>query len=306
MEVFDSVTLLSLLIIPGDQFSEIWSSFNKPIIVLSSLNLVFPTITLFSLTLSDFGRRMSKVTRLNVTNQALQLFLINIPFLYVRLHLWAKYDTELSMFVVKNLCYIFLLCHSLYPGMIRMFKECERRRHKVGNFSKKKLMPYDQSFEMKDDSEEYEIRSETLGNVPSGLDQVDAGRSKSLHQPPNRLNEKDEWDNRKTFHGCPEKLGSTDIQLTRSSMQDLNLIPMTELSYDGTKDNESKDKGAIRRRQDSSNMATSALVESIESHSTNPNHRVSTSSSSPTTVGSPSSPKALNVSDSPVSSNSPL
>ena len=29
---------------------------------------------------------------------------------------WMKYD--LSLFVVKNLCYIFMLMHSLYPGMV--------------------------------------------------------------------------------------------------------------------------------------------------------------------------------------------
>ena len=149
---------------------------------------------------------------------------------------------------------------------------------------------------VKDDTEDPEIHSETFGNVTTGLDQVDSVRAKSLNTPPNQMNKKDEWENRKTFHGYPEKLNDSDIRvgITRSSMQ--NLIPMTELSYDETKENESRDTGAIRRRQDSSNMATAALVESIESHSTNPNHRVSTSSSSPTTLGSPSSPKILSLS----------
>ena len=32
------------------------------------------------------------------------------------LRAWMKYD--LSLFVVKNLCYIFMLMHSLYPGMV--------------------------------------------------------------------------------------------------------------------------------------------------------------------------------------------
>ena len=73
------------------------------------------------------------------------------------------------------------------------------------------------------------------------------------------------------------------------------MIPMTELAYEGTKDAIDGNKGAIKRRQDSTNIATAALVESLESHSTNPNHRVSTSSSSPTTIGSPSSPKSPNV-----------
>ena len=55
----------------------------------------------------------------------------------------AKYRQDLSMFVVKNLCYIFLLSHSLYPGMMRMFKECDRKRNKVKDFAKRKLIPHD-------------------------------------------------------------------------------------------------------------------------------------------------------------------
>ena len=51
---------------------------------------------------------------------------------------------DLSMFVVKNLCYIFLLSHSLYPGMIRMFKECDKRRKKIGDITRKRIHSVDQ------------------------------------------------------------------------------------------------------------------------------------------------------------------
>ena len=33
------------------------------------------------------------------------------------------YNYELSLFVVKNLCYIFMLMHSLYPGVNHLFKK---------------------------------------------------------------------------------------------------------------------------------------------------------------------------------------
>ena len=33
----------------------------------------------------------------------------------------AAFNYELSLFVVKNLCYIFMLCHSLYPGEMLCF-----------------------------------------------------------------------------------------------------------------------------------------------------------------------------------------
>jgi len=275
VEVFDSVTLLALLIDRNlsemKEYNEIWSTFNKPIIILSSLNLVFPTITLFALTLSDFGRRMSKITRLTVTNQALQLLLINIPFLYVRLYLWGKYRQDLSMFVVKNLCYIFLLSHSLYPGMIRMFKECDRKRSKVKDFAKRKLIP-NEIYGAKGYDENESQSEQAVDIIVTQLDEVDAVHPTSLYKP------------------------------NRSSMQEM--IPMTEMEYDRTKENADGNKDLIKRRPDSSNIATAAFVESMDV--TNPNHRVSTASSSPqATTGSPSSPKSSSVLESPVTKSSP-
>ena len=89
VEVFDSVTLLSLLFVQDrhDSHLKIWN-LNKMIIVLSSINLILPTITLYSLSMSDFGRHLDRVVRIKVLTQLLQLFVINIPFLGVRIHLW--------------------------------------------------------------------------------------------------------------------------------------------------------------------------------------------------------------------------
>lgn len=118
VEVFDSVTLLSLLIVQDRNYSylKIWN-FNQLIIVFASINLILPTITLYSLSLSDFGRHLDRVIHIKVVSQLLQLFVTNIPFLGIRIYLWAQLNYDLSLFVVKNLCYIFMLLHSLYPGV---------------------------------------------------------------------------------------------------------------------------------------------------------------------------------------------
>jgi len=120
VEVFDSVTLLSLLFVQDRKgnFIEIWNYFKHGIIVLSSINLILPTLTLYGLSLSGFGRHLNRVIHIKVLSQLLQLFVINIPFLGVRIYLWAWMKYDLSLFVVKNLCYIFMLMHSLYPGMV--------------------------------------------------------------------------------------------------------------------------------------------------------------------------------------------
>merc|ERR1712079_666570 len=103
-----------------------------------------PTLTLYSMSMSDFGRQMKKVSKLIVISQFLSLSLINIPFLSVRLYLWATYNYELSLFVVKNLCYMFLLVHSLYPGMVRLFARWKLGREKVSSISDASRQPFRQ------------------------------------------------------------------------------------------------------------------------------------------------------------------
>ena len=150
------MTLISLLIVQDKNYSylKIWN-FNQLIVFLSSFNLILPTITMYSLSLSDFGRHLDRVIHIKVITQLLQLFVVNIPFFGVRIYLWwvfslelkisfyqwffhhcvvtffprvrqnlycfsirAHLNYDLSLFVVKNLCYIFMLMHSLYPGMV--------------------------------------------------------------------------------------------------------------------------------------------------------------------------------------------
>ena len=41
----------------------------------------------------------------------------------------ANLDYELSLFVVKNLCYIFMLIHSLYPGIISVYSKLNCREN---------------------------------------------------------------------------------------------------------------------------------------------------------------------------------
>jgi hypothetical protein len=58
------------------------------IIVLSSINLILPTLTLYSMSMSDFGRHLENVIVIKVVYQLLHLLVINIPFLGVRIYLW--------------------------------------------------------------------------------------------------------------------------------------------------------------------------------------------------------------------------
>ena len=83
------MTLISLLIVQDKNYSylKIWN-FNQLIVFLSSFNLILPTITMYSLSLSDFGRHLDRVIHIKVITQLLQLFVVNIPFFGVRIYLW--------------------------------------------------------------------------------------------------------------------------------------------------------------------------------------------------------------------------
>ncbi len=58
------------------------------IIVLSSVNLLMPTVVLYMLSMSDYGRHLERVVPIKVFDQMVHLLAINIPFLGVRIYLW--------------------------------------------------------------------------------------------------------------------------------------------------------------------------------------------------------------------------
>ncbi|XP_071747713.1 uncharacterized protein [Lepeophtheirus salmonis] len=131
IEVFDSVTLLSLLFVNESKYLSDWHLDNA-IIALSSINLILPTFAIYMMSLSDFGRKLDKIVKIKFAYQLLQLTVINIPFLGLRMYLWVQYNFNLSLFVVKNLCYIFMLLHSLYPAaktiIVQTFMKTRFRR----------------------------------------------------------------------------------------------------------------------------------------------------------------------------------
>ena len=77
VEVFDSVTLLALLVVADkdSHFSKIWS-FNKLIIVLSSLNLMLPTVALYMLSMS--GRTGLERDMIVINQRSSTVILISI------------------------------------------------------------------------------------------------------------------------------------------------------------------------------------------------------------------------------------
>ena len=105
------MTLISLLIVQDKNYSylKIWN-FNQLIVFLSSFNLILPTITMYSLSLSDFGRHLDRVIHIKVITQLLQLFVVNIPFFGVRIYLWWVFFSYQKNLEKKIVGFFFSFC----------------------------------------------------------------------------------------------------------------------------------------------------------------------------------------------------
>ena len=87
-------------------------------------------------------------------------------------------------------------------------------------------------------------------------------------------------------------LDEVDAKWTKSKRISMeNMIPMTETSYGKDAPSKSLENGDEARQMEPSNIATEGLLESADKTASNINHRVSSSSSSPTTADVSPMPK---------------
>lgn len=105
-EVFDSITFLSLLFVAetGMLFS---FAYENAIIVFGCITLLLPNFCLYKLSHNDYGLIKTNVT-MSFVYKMLHLFLVNIPYMIVRIYLWSTMGQEVSIFLVKNVLHIIL------------------------------------------------------------------------------------------------------------------------------------------------------------------------------------------------------
>lgn len=117
-EIMDSVQFLSLLIVSDTHFLTTFT-FERAILSLSAINFVLPTITLYKLSLSEFG--LSHESPLIVAAyRLLHLVLVNVCYLAVRVYMWNALGGDISLFLMKNLLGVCTTLYALYPDLMRM------------------------------------------------------------------------------------------------------------------------------------------------------------------------------------------
>ncbi|KAL1451942.1 hypothetical protein WDU94_006271 [Cyamophila willieti] len=124
IEIFDSVSLLSVLLL-GDQVPPM---FERLVFMLAGINFILPTLSLYRLSLPDsLMTKLDDKYPLQLMHHLSRTFLIEIPFLTVRLFLWITYEEEASMFMMKNIFNILVTFRTLHPELVEFLSRDDRR-----------------------------------------------------------------------------------------------------------------------------------------------------------------------------------
>ncbi|XP_076069651.1 uncharacterized protein LOC143041541 isoform X2 [Oratosquilla oratoria] len=116
LEILDAVSLLS-------QFTKnmnLSSTFENVILGFGSTSFFLPAITLYKLSLSDYGRGSTNILA-SFFFRLFCLCFINIPYLLIRIHLWYVYKADVCVFVVKNVIYIFTLPLAVWSQALEIY-----------------------------------------------------------------------------------------------------------------------------------------------------------------------------------------
>ncbi|XP_037069461.1 uncharacterized protein LOC119090712 [Pollicipes pollicipes] len=123
-EIMDSVQFLSLLIL-SDSGMILPFTLENTVLVLAAVNFLLPTLTLYKLSLSDFGLETGS-PYIVLTYKLLHLALVNVAYMVIRIKLWVSLGGDISLFLMKNILGVFTALYSLYPDLLRLCAACRR------------------------------------------------------------------------------------------------------------------------------------------------------------------------------------
>lgn len=120
-DILDTVEFLDILFVDETGVSLLYPIENA-VLAIAVINLIRPTFSFVVLILNHFGA--TKVSReLTAANALVYIFLVNVPFMVVRMYLWHNLNHDISVFLVKNFIMIFIGIHELYEIGIEKTRE---------------------------------------------------------------------------------------------------------------------------------------------------------------------------------------
>jgi hypothetical protein len=137
-------------------------NFETFIIGLSSLNLMLPSIALYKLSVSDYGRTYP--VQLEFLYKILHLVFVNGSYLGVRLYLWSYFHTDTSMFIIKNIYSILMFLREVPEDMKKLEALWRLRRFD------KKNNPIETSSSTDDDKKRVRMEAMNILNNETAVD----------------------------------------------------------------------------------------------------------------------------------------
>lgn len=119
VEIFDSVEILSI-VISSNTFDIGYIEYL--IYATAYLNFMLPLWILYSVAQPDIDPKPMGLPQ-SVCYNFLHLMLVQMPFLGIRLYMWAVFNQNASVFMMKNLLHIIFFLHSMYPHIVEISKK---------------------------------------------------------------------------------------------------------------------------------------------------------------------------------------
>ncbi|PRD24423.1 UNVERIFIED_CONTAM: hypothetical protein NCL1_43821 [Trichonephila clavipes] len=130
-EIFDSVTFLGILF-PTESKIILTFPLENSVLILSCINFILPTLTLYKLSLSEFGTHPRSLG-IPLLYKGLHLGLVNIPYFVIRVYLWSLYDHDVTLFLLKNILAMINTARTAVPDVKlwwHSLQESQGKRHK--------------------------------------------------------------------------------------------------------------------------------------------------------------------------------
>ncbi|GFR71756.1 cat eye syndrome critical region protein 6-like protein [Elysia marginata] len=111
-DILDTVEILDTLF-DLEKRKILWHTLEEVILVLAVVNLLLPTVPLFTLACTQFGRKKLQ-KRMIYLHRLLVVLIVNVPILAVRMVLWHGHSMGVSPFTLKNIVLILLTTYEFY------------------------------------------------------------------------------------------------------------------------------------------------------------------------------------------------
>ncbi|GIY28999.1 hypothetical protein CDAR_79231 [Caerostris darwini] len=131
-EIFDSVTFLGILF-PSQTKIILTYPLENSVLILSCVNFILPTMTLYKLSLSEFGKQPRSLG-LQLLYKCLHLGLVNIPYFVIRVYLWSLYDHDVTLFLLKNILAVVITARTVVPDIKLFWRNIQQSQSKRRKF----------------------------------------------------------------------------------------------------------------------------------------------------------------------------